>query len=137
LVVVENTNGGGGNGENNSKPTVKLPQINIPEFTGKVEEWMEFFDIFKSLIDENKSISPIEKFYYLKSSLRGEALRIISSLEISAANYKGALDLLKNRYDNKNIIIQKHIAELFNLPAVVKENSIQLRGLLDSFNKHF
>jgi hypothetical protein len=61
-------------GENNSKQSVKLPQINIPEFTGKIEEWIEFFDIFKSLIDENKSIAPIEKFFYLKSSLRGEAL---------------------------------------------------------------
>jgi hypothetical protein len=74
-------------GENNSKQSVKLPQINIPEFTGKIEEWIEFFDIFKSLIDENKSIAPIEKFFYLKSSLRGEALCIIFSLEISAANY--------------------------------------------------
>jgi hypothetical protein len=77
---------------------VKLPQINIPELTGKIEEWMEFFDIFKSLIDENKSIAPIEKFYYLKSSLRGKTLCIIFSLEISAANYKGALDLLKNHF---------------------------------------
>jgi hypothetical protein len=62
---------------------------------------------------------------------------VISSKEISADSYQSAFKLLKDRFDNKNIIIQNHITELFNLPPVSREDSILIRNLFDTFNKHF
>jgi hypothetical protein len=135
-LLAGHTEGSGGNNDNN-KQSIKLPQINIPPSNGQIEEWMAFCDTFKSLIHENKTISAIEKFHYLKSSLGGEAKNVISSIEISAENYQSAFKLLKDRFDSKNIIIQKHITELFNLPPVSREDSILMRNLLDTFNKHF
>ena len=60
---------------NNATPTssVKLPNLNMPTFTGKYSEWMQFYDTFNSLIDSETSLSQTQKFHYLKSSLKDEA----------------------------------------------------------------
>jgi len=41
----------------------------------------------KSLIHDNETINPIQKFHYLKAILKGAAAQIIKSLEFSAVNY--------------------------------------------------
>jgi len=47
----------------------------------------------------------------------------VSSLEISGANYADAWMRLKERYDNKRLIVQNHIRAIFDLPTIKKENS--------------
>lgn len=44
--------------------------------------------------------------------------------------------MIKDRYDNKCIIIQSHIRKLFELPNVVKNSASQLRNLVDSIDGH-
>lgn len=44
--------------------------------------------------------------------------------------------MLRERYDDLGLIIQKHIRALFEIPVIVKENHILLRRLLDCILKH-
>ncbi|KYQ58858.1 hypothetical protein ALC60_02141 [Trachymyrmex zeteki] len=44
--------------------------------------------------------------------------------------------MLKRRYDDKRLIIQKHVKALFDLPSISKENHTKLRQLLDGALKH-
>ena len=44
--------------------------------------------------------------------------------------------MLKERYDDTSMIIQKHIKSLFEIPTVVKEDHTVLRRMLGSFLKH-
>ncbi|KAH1013203.1 hypothetical protein HUJ05_012226 [Dendroctonus ponderosae] len=53
--------------------SVKLPEIKIPKFEGEYYNWLEFRDIFRSLIDNNEYISDIQKYHYLRASLIGTA----------------------------------------------------------------
>jgi len=124
---------------NHGRPIInnlKLPKIDLPSFSGNYEEWYPFHDTFHSLIHRDNSITEIQKFHYLKSSLKGEAAEVIQSLEISSNNYKEAWLILKRRYDNKRLIIQKHIKALFDLQPIVKENHTGLRHLVDGILKH-
>lgn len=68
--------------------------------------------------------------------MKGEAAEIVSSLEISGANYVDAWLRLKERYDNKRLIMQNHIKAIFELAAVKKEEGIAIRQLLDGLLKH-
>lgn len=116
--------------------TVKLPTIQLPTFQGSYEKWLEYHDTFDSLIHKNKQINDIQKFHYLKSTLVGEPLQIISGLEATTANYQVAWTLLCERYDNKRLLVHNHIKSIFNLKSIANESSIQLRQLIDNINKH-
>lgn len=114
-----------------------LPSINLPQFHGTYEGWVPFFEIFKSLIHENMKLSKIQKFYYLQSCLRGDATLVIHSLEISETNYDTAIDLLKERYENKRVLIRGHVKAIYDMPVIKKESHIELRNLLDNFLRNF
>lgn len=115
---------------------IKLPTIQIPKFSGQYEEWLEFHDLFVSLIHEHKAISDIQKFHYLRASLEGAAAQVIKSLEFSARNYQIAWDLLCDRFDNKRILIQNHIQALFALEQNKKESYQSIRKIIDTFTKN-
>lgn len=119
-----------------SARNLRLPKIDLPSFSGTYEEWYPFHDMFHSLIHRDLSITEIQKFHYLKSSLKGEAAEIIQSLEVSSENYNEAWQMLNRRYDNKRLIIQKHIKALFELQSISKENHTGLRHLVDGVLKH-
>lgn len=120
----------------NVRTNIKLPTINLPNFDGKYEGWLGFYDNFKSIVHENVNLTPVQKLQYLRSSLTDEAAYVIQALETSPQNYEIAWGLLTERYDNKRVIIQSHVRALFELPAITKESSAQLRSLVDSALKH-
>ncbi|XP_046748847.1 uncharacterized protein LOC124412775 [Diprion similis] len=116
--------------------SIKLPTLNLPKFDGHYAQWLPFRDTFEALIDKNESLSDIQKFYYLRSSLQGVASQVIHSLETSAANYVEAWNLLKARFENKRLLIHYHVQGLFEMATIPKESASQLRKLLDDTLKH-
>ncbi|XP_065084795.1 uncharacterized protein LOC135707004 [Ochlerotatus camptorhynchus] len=93
--------------------TVKLPEIRLPSFGGRIKEWATFRNSFRSLIHENKQLTDMDRFSYLKSVLSGEALQEIESVELSAVNYSVAWKALESRYENKKLIVKAHLDSLF------------------------
>lgn len=110
--------------------------MTLPDFNGEYHTWLQFHDTFLTLIHQNVKLNNIEKFYYLKGCLKGEASEILQSLEVSDANYETAWELLRQRFENKRIIIEKHVQTMFEYPTISKESAILLRKLIDDFNKH-
>lgn len=118
------------------EPSMRLPRISIPEFSGSYEEWTNFHDTFSSLVDANPDIPNVQKFHYLKSALKGTATETLRSLSISNENYTIAWSMLKKRYDNKRLIVEEHIRAIFQLPSMQKDNPIPLRSILDGIIRH-
>lgn len=112
---------------NNNKLNVKLPTLTLPTFNGNYEQWLLFKDSFESLININDNLTAIQKFQYLRSSLKDEALKVIQSLETTTGNYRIAWDLLKKSYENKRLIINTHLKELIELIPIRKSSYIALR----------
>lgn len=115
---------------------VKLPQLKLPQFDGSYEKWPTFRDMFNSIIHTDDSIDTIAKFQYLQGSLTGEALKVVEGLEVSIENYESAWNLLVKRYQNKILMIDKHIAGIVDYPKIVKEDQEALRKLIDSTRSH-
>lgn len=122
--------------QNTMHRPVKLPTIQLPKFNGSYDNWLEFRDTFTSLIHLNSDIDNINKFHYLRASLEGSAALVIQSVVFSSNNYMVAWNLLCDRYNNKNLLIQNHIASLFNIETVTKEGSSILKKLIDKINKN-
>lgn len=58
---------------------VTLPEVKLPTFDGKYENWCFFHDNFKSLVHDDDLLTDIVKFHYLRLSLKGEAATITQS----------------------------------------------------------
>lgn len=119
----------------NTQSRVKLPKMELPIFAGSYD-WYSFQDTFEKLIHTNESLSDIERFHYLRSSLKDKAAEVIKSIETTTDNYNEAWAAVKERFDNKRWIIQKHIRAIFEAPTLTKESHIKLRELLDIVLKH-
>ncbi|XP_011858289.1 PREDICTED: uncharacterized protein LOC105555857 [Vollenhovia emeryi] len=119
-----------------TRTTVKLPTLQLPKFDGNYNQWLLFKDTFLSVIDSNDSLSKIQKFQYLRSALKGEALNVIQTLETTEANYDIAWNLIRERYENKKLIINTHLKGLFDISPITKGNYNSLRLFIDSIRTH-
>ncbi|GJQ73711.1 hypothetical protein Trydic_g17414, partial [Trypoxylus dichotomus] len=115
---------------------LKLPSMTLPDFDGEYDKWLQFYDTFSTLIHKNPKLNNIERFYYLKGCLKGKAGEILQSLEVSDSNYEIAWNLLKQRFENKRVIVEKHVQALFEYSIISKMSATSLRKVIDDFNKH-
>ena len=93
----------------------ELPKIELPVFSGDPLKWQGFWDQFDISIHQNKSISDIHRFNYLKKYLSVPALGTISGLTLSFANYKEAVTILTERYGNHQVLISAHVDALLKI----------------------
>ena len=78
--------------------------------------WYPFWESFESAVHKNPNLSSVDKFNYLKSLLTGTAQSSAAGLALTSANYEKAVDLLKQRFGNRQIVISSHIEVLTKLP---------------------
>lgn len=114
----------------------RLPQLQLAKFSGSYMDWPHFYAIFTTVIEDDLEMSKVEKFQHLLSCLEGVALETIRSIEPTEDNYTTALNLLRNRFDNKLFHFQAHVKAIFGLDGVEKGSAIGLRTLSDKMNSH-
>jgi len=121
---------------NSSKSiNVRFPVIELPKFSGNYNNWLEFKELFTSLIHNVDSLDLVQKFHYLRASLEGSAAHCIQCIEISGSNYDLAWNILCERFDNKRLMIHNHIKQLFNIPELKPDSSFALRNIVDTLSK--
>lgn len=107
----------------------RLPKLELPKFDSKIENWQAFYDIYKTLIHDNNSISKIEKFHYLASCLQGPASSIVKGVPMTADNYEVVFNSLIERYHNKRIIALTYLDKFINQPVLKSGNFQDLQSL--------
>ena len=128
--------------DNNSstKPTttrinVNLPKLSIQPFNGNQLEWLTFWDSFSAAIDEHTELNNIEKMNYLQNMLKGEAARAIAGLPLTNENYTKAIEILKERFGDKQNIINAYMDSLTRATPPTYEIS-SLRTFYDSYESN-
>ncbi|CAL8131492.1 unnamed protein product [Orchesella dallaii] len=102
--------------EDTRQRTCKLPKIELRKFTGELRDWLGFWSYFQS-IDEDESLNATDKFHYLQQAMvvNTEAYELVSGYPHTAANYPKAVEALKRRYGNEDLLLQVYIRELLTL----------------------
>jgi hypothetical protein len=94
---------GHSNGSNSTRSThsssaqIRLPTTELPNFDSNACKWLHYRDTFEALIVNNQSLSNVQKFHYLISSLKAEAKSLIVNLPITNDNFEVAWDLIIQR----------------------------------------
>ena len=114
---------------------VNLPKIDIISFNGNKLTWLKFWDSFDKAIHDNKSLSSVDKFNYLRGKLVGEARSAISGLSLSNENYDIAVKILHERYGDVQEIIDLHYDKLINITPA-RNTTDSLRSFLDRIERH-
>ncbi|XP_066934625.1 uncharacterized protein [Clytia hemisphaerica] len=112
-----------------NRQTCRLPKMELPSFKGDPLLWQGFWDQYNVAIHENESLTDIDRFNYLKRFLSGEALRSVSGLTLNSENYQEAIQILKDRYGNEQILISAH------MEALLKMNKVRGRDDLKNLRK--
>jgi len=108
---------------------VPLPKINIPKFDGSYAKWPTFSDLFRKVVHE-QPISSIQKMWYLKTNLTGEAEQLIRHLSLTESNYTTAWTILTDRFSNKRILASTIIQQMLDYPNTSAEAKT-IKGLHD------
>ena len=106
---------------------MKLPKLELPTYSGDLLKFQNFWDQFEAAVHNNDDLPDIQKFTYLRSVLKGNALQTVEGFEVTGANYKPAVEALKHRYGRKRIIFQRSSNQLltWNKPT----SSLSARAL--------
>ena len=99
--------------------SVKLPKINLKPFNGQPENWLSFYENFECVIANNNDLSGIQKLTYLRSLVEGQASSTIKGLALTNSNFDVAMNLLKERYNNKQLLVSAHMTSLLSLDKVI------------------
>ena len=116
--------------------SVNLPKLEIPSFNGDILRWSEFWDSFEATVENNHTLSSIEKLSYLNSKLAGEAKQAVSGILLSNENYEVTKTLLKERFGKTQSVVNSHYTQLINMKPAVNTTK-GLRALYDNFERHF
>ncbi|VDL81318.1 unnamed protein product [Nippostrongylus brasiliensis] len=87
-------------------PPVQLAPLPIPKFSGKVWEWENFWSIFDYSV-HSRNIADIHKMNYLTEALQGEARRAVQQFQVSGSSYMMAIDHLKRKYGNPQLLLNE------------------------------
>ena len=118
---------------NNINDNVKVPKLVINKVDGNALHFMGFLGQFKAAIHSSIKLKNIDKHNYLISYLKDEPLDTIQGLTLSSENYARAVDILHERYGNKEILISSQMDVLVKLPKVASMIDIpHLQKILNS-----
>lgn len=84
-----------------------------------------------SLIHDDRNLSDIEKFHYLRSSVKGQAFRLTESIDICTNNYEAAWNFLNGNYNDCSVLKTKHIKGLLIFEKATKESSKKMRSFVE------
>ena len=76
------------------------------------------------------------RLQYLKSAVKGEASKMLTSITVTDDNFNVAMEISQNRYDNKRLILRAHIHGIVSYRPVSNEDTRELRKLVDTMEEH-
>lgn len=115
--------------------SVKLPRLNLLHFDGDVKAWGTFYDMYNTMVHQNKKLSNIERFSILLSLLHGEPLQLLKGFPLSENNYLDAYGALIDRYQCKRKLAFHHWEELHKIKCKFTSPA-ELRHLVDTFKEN-
>jgi len=113
-----------------------LPKRKFPVFSGILTERQGFENLFKSILSHAPDLPDVERFEYLKSSLSGEPLQLISHLSLTATNYNSAWKILSDRYGNKRDLARTHLDALLANQNVKSNDARSIKTQINTLLEH-
>lgn len=110
-----------------------LPPIELLSFSGEYRSWPLFYSSFKSAVHDNKSLTNVEKLYYLLGKLTGKARTVCTGISPCAENYPLILQALVDKYEDKRTLASAYLNQLFDFKAFQSASAANFELFTDTF----
>ena len=97
---------------------LRLPDLRCDYFSGEGSNELQFHSFltqFNNVIGFRNNLSKSTKLTYLKTYLKGYALKTLQHLQITDSNYDVAISLLSKEFLNRDALVDELIKKLFAL----------------------
>ena len=92
-------------------------------------------DTFECEINKNDTLSDIQKMNYLKNLVEDNGGTVISSIKLANQKYNICLNLLKERCEDKQLMIYSQICKILKLEKITQVQDVSgLKKLLDTID---
>lgn len=89
--------------------TTRLPPIKLKPFSGDTETWAPFWAKFQQSINNDPSLTTINKHIFLRGYLMGERKHLVEGIAVVTETFEETKKILEAHYSDKNRIIQAHL----------------------------
>lgn len=124
-------------GSSNNRPKIKLPQVELPSFSGRPEEYARFVYSFEAIIDKF-DLTQFERYSYLLQQLSGSAKEIVNSVPQTEFCYDTAINLLAAAFSEKIVqqfsVIEKLVSLRLNGSGDFHHWASEVRILMDQLS---
>ncbi|XP_075150607.1 uncharacterized protein LOC142224703 [Haematobia irritans] len=90
--------------------------------------------MFTAIYINHPKLSPAQKLFHLRGKTRGEASQIVKQFALTDDNFGLAWEALKQRYENKRILVNHQLRKIFEIERVGSEKGKTLRNLQCTIN---
>nr|XP_042911161.1 uncharacterized protein LOC122272114 [Parasteatoda tepidariorum] len=118
--------------DSKTKLEIKLPEIPLPVFHSKFDEWPNFKSQFDNIITKNNDLNDFQKLHYLKGSLLGDAKR----LETVDDSFESLLKAVENRFENKRLLTETYVNQILEIEKLANESAGDIRNMVDILKKN-
>ncbi|KOB78747.1 hypothetical protein OBRU01_01602 [Operophtera brumata] len=115
------------------RKSVKLPKLELMEFSGEPIKWPIFYESFRRTIHENPELSDYERVQYLINKLSGRALSACSGIVPNADNYRTIWSTLVDMYEDKRNLAAAYLDQMLDCKLANSATSKNLASFLDKF----
>ncbi|XP_043063811.1 uncharacterized protein LOC122319976 [Drosophila ficusphila] len=107
----------------------RLPPCDTEVFEGDYLKWPTFRDLFTAVYVNNPRLTPVEKLFHLNAKTSGEAKAIVAKSPLTNEGFDSAWAALRDRFENKRLLVNSQLKLLFNLASVSSESGQALKDL--------
>lgn len=126
-------NSSGNMDQNSNISLIKLQRLELPTFSGNINEWPLFHNLFKVNVHERPDIPKSHKLQHLLSKLSGRALSVCAGILPTDENYDVIWENLVSKYEDKRQLATHYMDTLFQFKAQKVESSQSLSLFVDKF----
>ncbi|XP_058980324.1 uncharacterized protein LOC131803245 [Musca domestica] len=119
---------------NDTSFSLKIPACDTEVFSGGYDNWPSFRDMFTAIYSNHQKLSPAQKLFHLRAKTRGEASLIVKRFPLTDNNFELAWEALRQRYENKRILINHQLRKIFEIDHISNEKGKTLRNLQYTIN---
>lgn len=115
-------------------PYIKVPPCDTETFYGNYLTWPSFRDMFTAVYINHPKLCSVQKLFHLRAKTKGEANNIVSKFPLTAENFDLAWKALSDQYENRRILVNNQLKNLFNLPSITLESGKNIKELQREVN---